>query len=174
MPHYGPCWLKVRWAWFRKFGFVGQLPTQAPQCMHSMSSIAMMPLSRTEGRIETTCSGMAATPLLDRHRELLLDFLAEVRPRVVCAERDDFAVGRRVMDDTALDALDVVVVVVLEVHAADVHRRPGELRGTGLVALREHPVQDLQHLGEAHALGRLLGLEVPLEELQRLQLRGEL
>src|SRR5207247_8230451 len=94
----------------RRIRCVGHVPTQAPQCMHSMSSIAMMPLSRTEGRIETTCSGMAATPLLDRHRELLLDFFAEVRPRVVRAERDDLAVGRRVMDDTALDALDVVVV----------------------------------------------------------------
>src|SRR2546422_9507390 len=129
--------------------------------MHSMSSIAMMPLSRTEGRIDTTCSGMAATPLLDRHRELLLDLLAEVRPRVVRAERDALTVGRRVVDHAPLHALDVVAVVVLEAHAADVHRRPGALRGTGLVALREHPVEDLQHLGEAHALGRLLGLEVP-------------
>src|SRR5437867_4063972 len=115
--------------------------------MHSMSSIAMMPLSRTEGRIETTCSGMAATPLLDRHRELLLDFLAEVRPRVVCAERDDLAVGRRVMDDTALDALDVVVVVVLEVHATDVHRRPGELRGTGLFPLSRNRYDARPHAG---------------------------
>src|SRR3989442_3903827 len=119
MPHYGPCWLKVRWAWFRKFGFVGQLPTQAPQCMQSMSSIAMMPLSRTEGRIETTCSGMAATPLLDRHSQLLIDFLAEVRPRVVRAERDDLAVARLVVDHAPLDAIDVGVVVVLEVHPAD-------------------------------------------------------
>src|SRR2546425_9907619 len=107
--------------------------------MQSMSSIAMMPLSRTEGRIETTCSGMAATPLLDRHRELLLGFLAEVRPRVVRAERDDLAVRRRVMDETALDALDVEAVVVLKVHAPDEHRRPVTVRGTGLFALRQPP-----------------------------------
>src|SRR5438094_3507595 len=113
--------------------------------MQSISSIAMMPLSRTEGRMDTTCSGMAATPLLDRHGELLLDFLAEVRSRVVCAVRDDLAVGRRIVDHAPLDALDVVVVVVLEVHPADIHRRPGELSGTGLVALRAHPVKDLQH-----------------------------
>src|SRR5207244_11720113 len=120
--------------------------------MHSMSSIAMMPLSRTEGRIETTCSGMPAPPLLDRHRELLLDFLAEVGSRIVCAERDDLAVGRGVVDHAPLDALDVVVVVVLEVHPTAVHRRPGELRGTGLVALRVYPLEDLHHLGEADAL----------------------
>src|SRR6266508_3310386 len=107
--------------------FVGQVPTQAPKCMHSMSSIAIMPLSRTEGRMATTVSGMPRPPLLDRHCELLLDLLAEVRPGVVRAERDDLAVRRGVVDDTALDALDVVVVVVLEVHPADVHRRPGEL-----------------------------------------------
>src|SRR3989442_3715826 len=146
MPHCVQSSLKVRYTSFRKIAFVGHVPTQAPQCMHSMSSIAMMPLSRTEGRMETTCSGMAATPLLDRHRELLLDFLSEVRARVVRAERDDLAVGRRLFDHAPLDALDVLVVLVLEVHPADVHRRPGELRGTGLVALREHPVQDLQHL----------------------------
>src|SRR2546427_12046561 len=99
--------------------------------MHSMSSIAMMPLSRTEGRIETTCSGMAATPLLDRHRELLLDFLAEVRPRVGRAERDDLAVRRGGVDHAPLHALAVGVGVVLEVHAAGVHRRPGKHRGTG-------------------------------------------
>src|SRR3989442_10480767 len=114
--------------------------------MQSMSSIAMMPLSRTEGRMDTTCSGMPAPPLLDRHRELLLDLFTEVRSGVVGAEGDDLPVRGGVADHAALHALDVVVVVVLEVHAADVHRRPGELRGTGLVALREHPVQDLQHL----------------------------
>src|SRR2546422_966308 len=95
MPHCVQSSLKVRYTSFRKIAFVGHVPTQAPQCMHSMSSIAMMPLSRTEGRIDTPCSGWAPTPLLDRHRELLLDFLAEVRPRVVRAERDDLAVGRR-------------------------------------------------------------------------------
>src|SRR5467141_2601548 len=114
--------------------------------MQSMSSIAMMPLSLTEGRMDTTCSGMPAPPLLNRHRELLFDFLAEVRARVVGAERDHFAVRGCVVDDTALHSLDVVVVVVLEVHPAHVHRGPGELRGPGLVAFREHPVQDLQRL----------------------------
>src|SRR5207247_3589286 len=108
----------------RRIRCVGHVPTQAPQCMHSMSSIAMIPLSRTDGRIETTCSGMPAPPLLDRHRELLLDLFAEVRARVVRTERDDLPVGGGVVDHAALDALDVVVVVVLEVHAADVHRRP--------------------------------------------------
>src|SRR2546422_1150127 len=129
MPHCVQSSLKVRYTSFRKIAFVGHVPTQAPQCMHSMSSIAMMPLSRTEGRMETTCSGMAATPLLDRHRELLLDFLSEVRPRVVCAERDDLAVGRRVVDHAPLDPLDVVVVVFLEGHAAHVPRCPGRRRG---------------------------------------------
>src|SRR5437773_12557519 len=121
IPHWVQSSLNVRYTSFRKIAFVGQVPTQAPQCMQSMSSIAMMPLSRTEGRIETTCSGMPSPPLLDRHRELLLDFLAEVGSRVVCAERDDLAVGRGVVNHAPLDALDVVVVVVLEVHAADVH-----------------------------------------------------
>src|SRR5437870_1459900 len=124
MPHCVQSSLKVRYTSFRKIAFVGHVPTQAPQCMQSMSSIAMMPLSRTEGRIDTTCSGMPRPPLLDRHRELLLDLFAEVRPRVVRAERDDLAVGRGVVDDAALHALDVVVVVVLEVHAAHVHRGP--------------------------------------------------
>src|SRR5512136_454886 len=115
--------------------------------MQSMSSIAMMPLSRTAGRTATTAaSGMSGPPLFHRDGELLLDLLTEVRARVVRAERDDLAVRRRVVDHAPLDALDVVVVVVLEVHAADVHRGPGELRGALLVALREHPVQDLQHL----------------------------
>src|SRR5947208_42015 len=108
--------------------------------MQSMSSIAIIPLSRTDGRIETTCSGMPAPPLLDRHGELLLDLFAEVRSRVVRTERDDLPVGGGVVDHTALDALDVVVVVVLEVHSAHVHCGPGELRGPGLVALREHSV----------------------------------
>src|SRR5947208_4537132 len=139
-----------------------------------MSSIPMIPLSRKEERIETTSSVMPAPPLLDRHGELLLDLFAEVRSRVVRAERDDLPVGGGVVDHASLDALDIVVVVVLEVHAAHVHRGPGELRGPGLVALREHPVQDLQHLREAHALGGLLGLEVPLQELERLELRREL
>src|SRR3990172_12730743 len=107
--------------------------------MQSMSSITMMPLSRTEGRIAKTCSGMPVPPLFDRHRELLFNLFAEVRPRVVRAERDDLPVGRCVVDDAALHALDVVVVVVLEVHSADVHRGPGELRGAGLFALRQHP-----------------------------------
>src|SRR5438309_5129275 len=100
--------------------------------MQSMSSIAMIPLSRTDGRMETSCSGMPAPPLLDRHREFLLDLFSEVRSRVVRAERDDFPVRGGVVDHAALHALDVVVVVVLEVHSTDVHRRPGELRGPGL------------------------------------------
>src|SRR5205823_14507218 len=45
---------------------------------------------------------------------------------------------------------------------------------TTLFRSREHPVQDLQHLAEAHALGCLVGLEVPLQELERLELRREL
>src|SRR3972149_8613987 len=111
-----------------KIAFVGQVPTHAPQCMQSMSSIAMMPLSRTEGRTATaTASGMPLPPLLDRHGELLLDFLPEVRARVVRAERNDLPVRRCVVDHAPLDPLDVVVVVVLEVHASDVHRRPAEL-----------------------------------------------
>src|SRR5712692_7930262 len=119
--------------------------------MQSMSSIAMIPLSRTDGRIETTCSGMPAPPLLDRYREFLLDLFSEVRSRIVRAERNDFPVRGGVVDHAALHTFDVVVVVVLEVHSADVHRGSGDLRGPGLVALREHPVQDLQHLGEAHS-----------------------
>src|SRR5205809_7544774 len=101
--------------------------------MHSMSSIAMMPLSRTDGRIETTCSGMPAPPLLDRHRELRLDLFAEGRARVVRTERDDLPAGGGVVDHAALHARDVVVVVALEVHPADVHRLPAELCGTALV-----------------------------------------
>src|SRR2546421_11406088 len=96
MPHCVQSSLKVRYTSFRKIAFVGHVPTQAPQGMQSMSSIAMMPLSRTEGRIETTCSGMPAPPLLDRHREFILDFLAELGSRVVCAERENHTVGRRV------------------------------------------------------------------------------
>src|SRR5947208_10223364 len=136
MPHCVQSSLKVRYTSFRKVAVVGHVPTQAPQCMQSMSSIAMIPWSRTDGRIETPCSGSPAPPLLDRHRELLLDLFAEVRARVVRTERDDLPVGGGVVDHAALHTLDVVVVVVLEVHAADVHRRPGELRGTGLVGLR--------------------------------------
>src|SRR5947208_13848505 len=98
MPHCVQSSLKVRYTSFRKIAFVGHVPTQAPQCMQSAPSIAMMPLSRTEGRIETTCSGMAATPLLDPHRELLLDCLSEVPPRVVCGERDYLAVVRAAGD----------------------------------------------------------------------------
>src|SRR3989449_11139697 len=129
--------------------------------MQSMSSMAMMPLSRTDGRTATgTASGIPLPPLLDRHGELLLDLFAEVRARVVGAEGDDLAVGRRVVDHAPLHALDVVVVVVLEVHAADVHRAPAELRGARLVALREHLVQDLQELGQAHASWCLVRLEV--------------
>src|SRR3989304_10086277 len=139
--------------------------------MHSMSSIAMMPSSRTDGRTATaTASGMPLPPLLDRHGELLLDLFSEVRTGVVRAERDDLAVGRRVVDDAALHALDVVVVVVLEVHAPDVHRRPAERRHAGLVALREHRVQDPQELRQAHALGRALLLEVLPQEVLRLDL----
>src|SRR5437667_11825383 len=104
--------------------------------MHSMSSIAMMPLSRTDGRIETTCSGMPAPPLLDRHRELLLDLFAEVRAGVVRTERDDLPVGGGVVDHAALPALDVVVVVVLEVHVDGLDRRAGGLVGTGPGGLR--------------------------------------
>src|SRR5438105_14373558 len=114
--------------------------------MHSMSSIAMIPLSRTDGRIETTCSGMPAPPLLDRHRELLLDLFAEARAGVVRTERDDLPVGGGVVDHAALHALDGVVVVVLAVHAADVHARPGELRGPGRVALRRPPGRAAQLL----------------------------
>src|SRR5438876_744071 len=127
--------------------------------MHSMSSIAMIPLSRTDGRIETTCSGMPAPPLLDRHRELLLDLFAEVRAGVVRTERDDLPVGGGVVDHAALHALDVVVVVVLEVHAADVHRRPGELRGTGLVALREHRFRIFSILARPMPSGASSGLK---------------
>src|SRR3990172_12447552 len=117
MPHCVQSSLNVRYTSLRKIAFVGQVPTQAPQCMQSMSSIAMMPLSRTLGRRETSSVGMPLPPLLDRDRELLLDFLAEVLARVVGAERNHLAVGRRVVDHAPLDALDVVVVVVLEVHA---------------------------------------------------------
>src|SRR5437867_4940777 len=155
IPHWVQSSLKVRYTSFRKIAFVGHVPTQAPQCMHSMSSIAMMPLSRTLGRRETSSVGMPLPPLLNRHRELLLDFLSEVRARVVGAERDHLAVGRRVVDYAALHPLDVVVVVVLEVHAADVHRAPAEVGSSLLVALREHPVQDLEHLPEPHVCGRL-------------------
>src|SRR2546428_11661583 len=122
--------------------------------MQSMWSIAMMPLSRTWGRGGMSSRGMPLPPFLNRHRELLLDFLAEVRARVVGAERDHLAVRGRVVDHAPLDALDVVVVVVLEVHSTDVHRAPAEVRGSLLVALREHPVQDLQHLAQAHVRGR--------------------
>src|SRR5437879_9889875 len=97
--------------------------------MQSMSSIAMIPLSRTDGRMETTCSGMPAPPLLDRHGELLLDLFAEVRSRVVRAERDDLPVGGGVVDNASLDELDVVVVVVMVVHYTEVHYGPGEFSG---------------------------------------------
>src|SRR3990170_5039581 len=173
MPHCVQSSLNVRYTSLRKIAFVGHVPTQAPQCMHSMSSIAMMPLSRTDGRTETA-SSMALPPLLDRNGELLLDFLTEVRSRVVRAERDHLAVGCRVVDHAPLHALDVVVVVVLEVHAPDVHRGPAELAHAGLVALREHRVQDLQELPEAHALRRVLLLEVLAEQVQRLELAREL
>src|SRR5574337_489689 len=115
MPHCVQSSLKVRKTSLRKIAFVGHVPTHAPQCMQSMSSMAMMPLSRTEGRIETAAaSGMSGPPLFHRDRELLLDFLTEVRARVVRAERDDLPVRGRVVDHAPLHALDVVVVVVLE------------------------------------------------------------
>src|SRR6266571_8934137 len=142
IPHWVQSSLNVRYTSFRKIAFVGQVPTQAPQCMQSMSSIAIRPLSRTFGRRETSSVGMPLPPLLNRHRELLLDFLAEVRARVVGAEWGHLAIRGRVVDDAALHPLDVVVVVVLEVHAAHVHRAPAELRSALLVALREHAVQD--------------------------------
>src|SRR2546427_8433322 len=113
MPHCVQSSLKVRYTSFRKIAFVGHVPTQAPQCMHSMSSIAMMPLSRTEGRMDTTCSGMPAPPLLDRHRELLLDLFTEVRSGVVGAEGDDLPVRGGVVDHAAPHPLAAVVVVVL-------------------------------------------------------------
>src|SRR5712692_10186727 len=111
--------------------------------MQSMSSIAMIPLSRTDGRIETTCSGMPAPPLLDRYREFLLDLFSEVRSRIVRAERNDFPVRGGVVDHVGLLALDVGVGVAVAVHSDGVHRLPGDLRGPGLVAHREHPVQDV-------------------------------
>src|SRR3972149_1898088 len=123
-----------------------------------MSSMAMMPLSRTLGRTETG-SGMPLSPFLDRNGELLLDLVAEVRARVVGAEGDDLPVRRGVVDHAALDTLDVVVVVVLEVHAAYVHRGPGELGDAGLVPLHEHLVQAEEYLRQTHALGRLVRLE---------------
>src|SRR5207237_10717992 len=98
MPHCVQSSLNVRYTSFRKIAFVGQVPTQAPQCMQSMSSIAMIPLSRTDGRIETTCSGMPAPPLLDRHGELLLDLLSDVRSRAVRVARDDVHVGGGAVD----------------------------------------------------------------------------
>src|SRR3989442_13688574 len=113
--------------------------------MQSMSSIAMMPLSRTLGRREMS-SGMPLPPLFDRHGEFLLDFLAEIRARVVRTERDHLAVGGRVVDHAALHPLDVVVVVVLEVHAANLHRTPAVLCGALLVALRDNPITDLHTL----------------------------
>src|SRR3990172_11566417 len=110
MPHCVQSSLNVRYTSFRKIAFVGHVPTEAPQCMHSMSSIAMMPLSRTEGRTATaTASGMPLPPLLDRHGELLLDLFAEVRARVVRTERNDLPVRRCVVDHAPLDPLDVVV-----------------------------------------------------------------
>src|SRR5437867_11211428 len=136
IPHWGKHSLNVRYTSFGKMAFVGHVPTQAPQCMQSMSSIAMMPLSRTLGRRDTSSVGMPLPPLLNRDCELLLDFLSEVRARVVGAERDHLAVGRRVVDHAALHPLDVVVVVVLEVHAAHIHRAPAEVRCSLLVALR--------------------------------------
>src|SRR5437867_9924905 len=174
IPHWVQSSLNVRYTSFRKIAFVGHVPTHAPQCMHSMSSMAMMPLSRTLGRRETSSVGMPLPPLFNRNRELLLDFLSEVRSRVVGAERDHLTVWRLVMDYAALHPLDVVVVAVLEVHAAHVHRAPAEVRSALLVALREHAVQDLQHLAEAHVRGRLVLLEVLLQEAEGLDLRREL
>src|SRR5436309_15288387 len=98
IPHWVQSSLNVRYTSFRKIAFVGQVPTQAPQCMQSMSPIAMMPLSRTDGRIETTCPRMRAPPLLDRHRELLPDLFSDVRSRVVRADRADPPVRGRVVD----------------------------------------------------------------------------
>src|SRR5437764_12792861 len=103
--------------------------------MQSMSSIAMIPSSRTDGRIETTCSGMPAPPLLDRHGELLLDLFSEVRSRVVRAERDDLPVGGGVVDHASLDALDHLQQIGRESRSDSVQSWPGDLRVPGIAAL---------------------------------------
>ena len=58
---------------------------------------------------------------------LLPDLLPVYGAAVVRAEGDQFAVGRRIVDAAPLDPLDIIVILVHEVHDADEERVPVEL-----------------------------------------------
>ena len=84
--------------------------------------------------------GVGLPPLLERHGELGLDLLPVLGSGVVGAERYDTEVRGDVVDSTAPDPLDVVVVVVLEVHSSDEHHLPGEL-GEGVLRFVGHDIR---------------------------------
>lgn len=93
---------------------------------------------------------------VERGGELLLNLLAEARAGVVGAERIDHAVGRGVVNHAALDALDVVVVGVHEVHAGDEQGLIGE-RAVALaapLAVVGHALEGLEEALEGEARRR--------------------